>query len=137
MSYEEINMHLTIDQSNAEMYCGGFAREGTPHAPDSAFFIRPFELKAGQEHKGHSHFIDHVGNLVSGQARVEWRREDGTAEGTIDMLIPSKILIRADTWHRIVALTDITWECWFSRADADKLTDDEGRRQWFLEKHNG
>lgn len=128
---------FVIDAENQSQFAGGFARDETPHAPDAAFFIRPFTLKAGESHKGHSHFIDHVGNLLSGQAEIRWRREDGSDEGVIEMRVPAKILIRADTWHEIVAITDVSWECWFARADAEKLSDEQGRHQWALEKPHG
>lgn len=125
---------LTIDASNAEAYQGGFARDDQPLSPEGAFFIRPIDLAAGEQHAGHSHYIDHVGNLVSGQALVKWRREDGSAEGEIVLLVPCKLLIRADTWHEITALTPLRWECWFSRDAAQKLTDEEGRRHYYMEK---
>ena len=124
---------LVIDHDNAEQYQGGFARDDTPLAPEGAFFIRPIALKTGEQHAGHSHHIDHVGNLVSGQARIKWRREGGSGEGEIVLLVPSKILIRADTWHEITALTDAQWECWFSRDAADKLSDFE-RTNYYFEK---
>lgn len=129
-------MHTIIDTNNADQYQGGFCRDGTPHAPE-LFLVRPINLPAGKSHAGHAHYIDHVGNLLEGQARIEWRREDGSDEGVIDMLVPSKVLIRADTWHRITALTDMRWECWFARSEAEKLTEAEGRNQWYLEKNNG
>jgi len=125
---------MRIDESNADQYTDGMCRDGTEHAPEGAFFVRRFVMPAGDVHAGHSHWIDHVGNLVSGQALVRWRREDGSAEGEIEMLVPAKILVRADTWHEITALTPCVWECWFSRDAAEKLTDEEGRRNWYFEK---
>jgi quercetin dioxygenase-like cupin family protein len=127
---------LIIDRSNADLYRGGFASDGTYLTPDSAFMVRPIDLAAGQRHKGHAHYIDHVGNLVSGQARVHWRREDGSDEGVIEMLVPAKVLIRADTWHEIEAVTDCVWECWFAAASAAQL-DPESRARWYLEKPHG
>lgn len=119
-------MNLVIDASNADLYQGGFLGDG-------GFYVRPMILKKGTKHKGHSHEIDHVGNLVSGSARVRWRREDGSAEGVTDVLVPAKMTIRADTWHEIEALEDSVWECWFARAEADSL-DDRTRGRFFLEK---
>lgn len=124
---------LTIDASNAEAYQGGFARDDQPLSPEGAFFIRPIVLAPGEQHAGHSHYIDHVGNLVSGQAVVKWRREDGSGEGEIRLLVPCKLLIRADTWHEITAITPVQWECWFSRDAADRMSA-EAQANYYFEK---
>lgn len=116
----------TIDKSNADLHQGGFVGDG-------GFYVRPMTLSKGSVHKGHSHYIDHVGNLVSGAVRVHWRREDGSAEGVTDVLVPAKILVRADTWHQIEALENSVWECWFSRAEADAMNDD-AKGSFYLEK---
>lgn len=118
-------MGLTIDDSNAHEHQGGWIGIG-------GFYVRAFEHKVGEPYQGHEHYIDHVGNLLSGKARVYWRDRDGT-EGVIEMLVPSKIHMPKDRWHRIEAIEDTRWECWFSKAEADRLCLDP-QTHWTLEK---
>lgn len=117
-------MQLTIDASNAADHQGGFLGDG-------GFYVRPIEMRAGAVHKGHSHYIDHIGELVRGKVRIRWRREDGSAEGVVDVLVPALLTIRKDTWHSIEALEPSYWRCWFARAEADT---DEARGSFYLEK---
>lgn len=119
-------MDLTINEQNADLHQGGFIGIG-------GFYVRPFEHKKGADYQGHAHHIDHVGNLLDGQVRVHWRDPDGTA-GVIEMLVPSKIHMPKDRWHRIECLTDTArWECWFAKAEADRMCLDP-ETHWTLEK---
>ena len=115
----------TIDASNADVHQGGFV---------GGLYVRPFDMPKGSIHKGHSHYIDHVGDLVSGAVRIRWRREDGSAEGVTDVLVPAMITVRADTWHEIEALEDSKWRCIFSEAEAEKVHGDSNAVPWHLEK---
>lgn len=115
---------LTINEANAEDHRGGFVGTG-------GFYIRPFEHKAGTEYVGHSHYIDHVGNLVSGKVRVHW--SEGEQSGVIDMLVPSKIHMPAGRFHRIEVIEDALWECWFAKAEADRIYGDAATVDWTLE----
>lgn len=117
---------MRIDQSNAEDHQGGFVGMG-------GFYIRPFQHRAGEVYLGHSHYIDHVGNLVSGAVRVHWKDPDGS-EGVIEMLVPSKIHMPAGRHHRIEPLVDSVWECWFSKAEADRIYCEDSQVNWTLEK---
>lgn len=118
-------MLLTIDQSNAEDHRGGFVGAG-------GFYIRPFSHKKGVDYVGHSHFIDHVGNLLSGQVRVHWKDPDGTA-GVTEMLVPCKIHMPAERHHRLEILEDAEWECWFAQAEADRVYGADSKVKWNLE----
>lgn len=118
---------LTIDESNQLIYSGGFVGTG-------GFYIRPFAIKAGTRKHGHEHWIDHVGNLVSGHARVHWRDPKTGDSGVIDMQVPAKIEIKAERWHEIEAVTDCVWECWFSKAEADRVYGDATQADWIMEK---
>jgi hypothetical protein len=80
-----------------------------------------------------AHYIDHVGNLLSGQVRVHWKDPDGTT-GVIEMLRPCKINMPAGRHHRLEILEDTKWECWFAKAEADRIYGDESTVRWTLEK---
>jgi hypothetical protein len=118
----------TIDETNADLHQGGFVGEG-------GFYVRRWTGHRGQVCKGHAHWIDHVGNLVSGQVRIRWRNPDTGEEGIVEMLVPSKICVRAERWHQIEALTDgVIWECWFAAAEADRVYGSRDAVPWHLEK---
>lgn len=119
-------MNLTIDESNADVHRGGFVGTG-------GFYIRPFHHAKGAQYQGHSHYIDHVGNLVSGKVRVHW--SEGDESGVIDMLVPCKIHMPAGRHHRLEIIEDAVWECWFAQAEADKIYGDDTKIDWNLEAH--
>lgn len=116
-----------IDESNADLHQGGFV---------GGFYIRPMRLiNAGECHDGHEHYIDHPMNLIRGSVRIEWRKQATGESGVLDVLVPCKVLIRADTWHKITALEDDTfWECWFSEGEAEKVYGDKNAVPWHMEK---
>lgn len=118
----------TIDAMNADLHQGGFIGMG-------GFYVRPFTHKKGEVYQGHAHYIDHVGNLVSGAVRVHWRDPDGT-EGIVEMLVPSKIHMPAGRHHRIEPLEDSRWECWFAKAEADRIYGDDAQVRWTLEAND-
>jgi hypothetical protein len=127
-------MTTVIDRSNVHLYQSGYV--GTED--EAIAYVRPFNMKAGSVHKGHSHYIHHVGVLISGSVRVSWRREDGSAEGVTEILAaPCLLTIRKDTWHEIEALEDSVWWCWFSGAEAEKEYGDSNAVPWHLEKERG
>jgi hypothetical protein len=105
---------LVIDASNQLEHAGGFVGTG-------GFYVRPMTLRAGMSHAGHKHHIDHVGNLVSGHARVHWEDPRTGEAGVIDARVPCKLHIVAGRTHRIEAVTDVQWECWFAQAEADRI----------------
>jgi hypothetical protein len=37
------------------------------------------------------------------------------------MLVPSKIHMPAERWHELEFISDCVWECWFAKAEADRL----------------
>lgn len=117
---------LIIDESNEALHQGGFVGTG-------GFYIRPFSLKAGASWPTHAHYIPHAGNLVSGQARVHWEDPSGET-GVIEMRVPCKIHMPAERTHRIEAITDVRWECWFSQSEADGIYGDATQVDWTLEK---
>lgn len=98
-----------VDYANAHLHQSGFFGED--------IYVRPMELQAGGTHEGHRHNVDHVSNILSVPLRIHWRKEDGTS-GVVDVEMPCKMLIKADTWHRFEALGNpVRWECWFFRLD--------------------
>lgn len=113
-----------IDAENAQDHQGGFVGTG-------GFYIRPFFHKKGDDYQGHAHHIDHVGNLVSGQVRVHW--QEGDASGVIEMMVPAKIHMPAGRHHRLEIIEDAQWECWFAKAEADRIYAD-AEQNWMLEK---
>lgn len=115
-----------IDASNADIHQAGFI---------GGFFIRQMPvLNKGETHEGHEHYIDHLTNVVRGAVRIEWENKHKGTSGTLDILVPCRILIKADTWHKFTALEDSTfWECWFSEAEAEKVYNGE-KMPWHLEK---
>ena len=57
---------------------------------------------------------------MRGQARIDWTTPEGKA-GSVDLLVPCKVLIKKENHHTITALVDGTYgECWFSEAEAEK-----------------
>lgn len=132
---------ITIDASNAHHWSGGFGdsawapEQRGMFVADGAFYIRQMLWPKGENHDGHSHWIDHVGNLVSGAAIVRWRDEaDASLCGEYHMLVPSKIPVLANRWHHIEFLEDSVWECWFAKAEADRIYGDAALVPWHLEK---
>lgn len=122
---------LVVDESNADLFRGGFLGFG-------GFYIRPFRLQAGERKQGHAHYINHLGMLLSGRARVHWRKPDGSESGIVELRSSWAALhIRADYWHEIEALTDIEWACIFSKAEADRIYGDAARVDWIMERDSG
>jgi hypothetical protein len=114
-----------IDEKNAHLHQGGFVNFG-------GFYIRPMgPYKKGEVHKGHAHTIDHLSNIVRGKVRVHWKNPNGTEEGVVEVLVPAKLSIRAEYWHEFEVLEDDTyWECWFSKAEADRAYGDANSVDW-------
>lgn len=122
---------LVVDESNADLFRGGFLGLG-------GFYVRPFRLRAGQRKPGHEHHINHLGLLLSGQARVHWRAPDGSKSGMVEFRHPwAAMHIRADYWHEIEAITDVEWACVFSKAEADRTYGDAATIDWTMEKEHG
>lgn len=122
---------LVVDESNADLFRGGFLGSG-------GFYVRPFKLKAGDRKQGHSHYINHLGMLLSGRARVHWRNPEGLQSGIVELRAPWAALhIRADYWHEIEAITDVEWACIFSKAEADRVYGDAARVEWIMERDGG
>ena len=115
-----------IDASNAGLHQDGFI---------GGFYIRKMgPYAAGRECRGHAHYIDHPMNLVRGQVRIEWSNPTTGESGTVEVLLPCKILIKAEVHHKIIPLVDDTyWECWFSEAEAEKVYPDQ-TIPWHMEK---
>lgn len=115
-----------IDEKNADIHQSGFI--GT-------FFIRPMPVcNSGEHYQGHEHYIDHLMNLVRGSVRIEWERKATGESGIVEALVPCRLLIKKDCWHKITALSDDTfWECWFSEAEALATSEAEAAN-WHLEK---
>ena len=122
---------MVVDESNADLFRGGFLGRG-------GFYVRPFRLKAGERKPGHEHEINHLGLLLSGQARVHWRTPDGSQSGTVEFRTPwAAMHVRADYWHEIEAITDVEWACLFSKAEADRVLGDAAAVEWTMEKARG
>ncbi len=120
---------LIVDASNVDLFRGGFLGAG-------GFYVRPFKIRAGERKAGHEHYINHLGMLLSGKARVHWRTPDGSQSGTVDFTVPwAAMHIRADHWHEIEAITDVEWACVFSKHEADAIYGDAAKVDWIMEKH--
>ena len=115
-----------VDQANADIHQDGFI--GT-------FYIRSMPVcNAGQSYDGHEHYIDHLMNLRRGAVRIEWSKPATGESGIVEALVPCRLLIKKDCWHKITALVDDTaWECWFSEAEALNAYPGE-QVPWHLEK---
>jgi hypothetical protein len=121
---------LVVDETNADLFRGGFLGLG-------GFYLRPFKIAAGGKKPGHQHHINHLGLLLSGQARVNWRAPDGTC-GTVEFRAGwASMHIRADYWHEIEAITDVEWACIFSKAEADRVYGDATKVDWIMEAAHG
>lgn len=121
---------LVIDSSNQLIYSGGFIG-------DTAY-VREIELKAGAENPAHAHWIPHVGNSLSGHAVVPWFDLDTREFGVYDIRVPAKIEIPRHRLHQVIAITDIRWECWFYRAEAERIYGDEAPKvEWWMDKPLG
>jgi hypothetical protein len=101
------------------------------------FYIRPMSLVYGQEHQGHAHWIDHVSNIIKPPLRIETWNILTDHRGIIDVLVPCKINIPAQTWHKFTALSEegCEWECWFSQKEAEDKYDMPV--QWNQENRDG
>ena len=89
------------------------------------FYVRRmWHRKSERRDEGHKHFIDHVGNLVCGKVRVHWSVPETGECGVIEMLQPGKINVLAGRHHRVEVIEDAFWECWFSKAEADRIYGD-------------
>lgn len=122
------DQNLIVDDTNIDLFRGGFLGLG-------GFYVRPFKLKAGERKKGHEHYINHLGFLLSGQARIHWKSPDGKF-GTVEIRVPwAAMHIRADYWHEIEAITDVEWACVFSKTEADKVYGEAASVDWIMEKH--
>jgi hypothetical protein len=132
---------IIIDASNADQWSGGFGDAGSDarcrgmFVADGGFYVREMYYPAGMTHPGHSHYIDHVGVLVDGAAIVRWHHEDNLEEcGEYHLLVPAKIPVLRDRWHSIHFLKPSRWECWFAKAEADRVYGDASKVPWHLEK---
>jgi len=97
----------TVNDSNADLHQAGFI---------GGFYIRPMELPAHGESQGHSHFIDHVSNILDAPLRIEWHVPGTDRAGVIEIEVPCKILIKAEAWHKFIAYgKPVRWECWFAQ----------------------
>jgi quercetin dioxygenase-like cupin family protein len=70
---------------------------------------RPHRYGAGEVHKGHSHVLEHVTFLQSGQISV--KRND--REAPTVYVGPMWIEMPAQVWHEITAVTEALWWCVF------------------------
>lgn len=121
---------LVIDDRNIDVFRSGFLGVG-------GFYVRPFDIKAGDRKKGHEHYINHLGLLLSGQARVHWRSPDGARSGTVELRKAwASMHIRADYWHEIEAVTDVQWACLFAKSEADRVYGDAADVRWTMEKNS-
>lgn len=115
----------TVDDSNAGLHQDGFI---------GGFYIRHMgPYPKGQCGHGHAHYMDHVTNILKGPVRVEWSNPKTGASGEVEILVPCKLLIKAEAHHTFFALEDgAEWECWFSEAECEKAN---GRTDlpWHLE----
>jgi len=89
--------------------------------------IRHMSLEAGQSILGHKHNFDHVTVCRRGRVKLEWLGvvsvdENGApSEFTVIRFIElpayalqgSRCLVRKDTWHRITAIEESDYECWY------------------------
>lgn len=122
---------LVVDAQNIDLFRGGFLGMG-------GFYPRHFKLLAGQRKPGHEHYINHLGMLLSGQARVHWRSRDGSRSGVVEFREAWALMhIRADYWHEIEAITDVEWVCLFAKAEADRIYGDAAKVDWIMERHDG
>lgn len=122
---------LVVDAQNIDLFRGGFLGLG-------GFYVRPFDIRAGERKKGHEHYINHLGLLLEGQARVHWRSPDGAQSGTVELREAWAVMhIRADYWHEIEALTPVKWACLFAKSEADRVYGDAADVRWIMEKVNG
>lgn len=120
--------HLVIDESNADIFRGGWMGSG-------GFYARPFKIQAGDKKPGHEHYIDHLGMLLDGRAILRWRAPDNSKSGVIDIRVPLVMFhIRADYWHEIEAITTVDWMCLFSKAEADRIYGKDTDVRWIMEK---
>ncbi len=68
--------------------------------------------KAGSINGGHYHTGKHSYKdpekliLMSGEGMLNWKTLDGLQRGSEKVIAPSKIIIPANVWHEVVAITD-------------------------------
>lgn len=129
--YYKPGADLLVDAQNIDLFRGGFLGLG-------GFYVRPFKLRAGERKPGHAHYINHLGLLLSGHARVHWRSPDGSRSGVVEFRESwAAMHVRADYWHEIEAITDVEWACVFSKTEADRIYGEASKVDWIMEAPHG
>lgn len=85
-----------------------------------SFYVRRFELKAGETLEGHRHYIDHASFFLQGTAQITWEDRDGNS-GKLVVSSPNFIQIGKDEKHGFLALEDCVWYCIFSEAEGEAV----------------
>jgi hypothetical protein len=120
-----------IDASNAHLFMSGFTDDG-------GFYRRLMEIKPGKPHNGHSHYINHTGELLTGDGvRIHWHHEHDLDDcGVTEVLAPFVTIdIKANYWHSFELIGGpVLWRCWFAKAEADLVYGDASKVPWHLEK---
>ena len=47
--------------------------------------------------------------LVQGKANLHWKDLNTNEENTVELMAPTRVLIPANTWHELIAITDIVF----------------------------
>lgn len=47
--------------------------------------------------------------LVQGRASLHWKDLNTNEENTVELIAPKRVLIPANTWHELIAITDIVF----------------------------
>lgn len=47
--------------------------------------------------------------LVQGKAKLHWKDLNTNEENTVELMAPTRVLIPANTWHELIAITDIVF----------------------------
>lgn len=122
---------LVIDEQNVDIFRGGFMGSGE-------FYVRPFEIEAGQSGPDHLHKINHLWVLFEGEADIEWRSKDGSKFGTVSVRTAWAVFhVRANYHHRVVARTKVKMACFFAKAAADRLYGEGAMHDWMLADEHG
>lgn len=131
MDYYAQGGTLEVDERNIDLFRGGFVGLG-------GFYIRSFELSAGECGPDHLHKINHLWILFEGQADIEWRSKDGSKFGTVSVRTPwAAFHVRADYHHRVIARTNIKMACFFAKAEADRVYGEGVMHDWMLAEEHG
>jgi quercetin dioxygenase-like cupin family protein len=77
-------------------------------------FAKVVQIPAGVRILKHRHNYDHLSILISGVVNLE------TDDGTQTMMAPESVVIKANTYHRVTAVTDATWICLHPTQDGIK-----------------